>query len=114
MRHAQDSINDLLAEAGLPQVVGGDRRVLDHVMEDGDDLGFLALHAHHRPKRMQDVRLPSFVLLSFMGLGPRSVTLSRWSPCFSSGWFIGPATAEAWATWFQAPLGGLDRLRESV
>ncbi len=55
---AQHGGDDLLAEARLTQFVGGDRGVLDHVMEDGHDLGLCSLDAHHHPQRMEDVRQP--------------------------------------------------------
>jgi hypothetical protein len=41
---------DVFAEARLPQVVRRDGGVLDHVMQDGHDLGLLSLNGHHHPK----------------------------------------------------------------
>src|SRR4051812_11584567 len=48
-------------------MVSTDRRVLDHVMEDGNNLGLLALDAHHRPQGMEDVGQPLLILLAFVG-----------------------------------------------
>jgi hypothetical protein len=58
-----------LGESLPAQVVGRDRRVLDHVMQDGDDPGLRPLHAVHDPQRVEDVRQALLVHLALVGSG---------------------------------------------
>ena len=60
---------DSLVETFSPQILGRDRSILDHVMEDGHDLRRFTLHGVHDPERVEDVRLAVLVLLPLVGSG---------------------------------------------
>ena len=60
---------DRFAEARPAQVIERHLRVLDNIMQDGDDLRLLALDPAHDPQRVKDVRQALLVLLPFVRLG---------------------------------------------
>ena len=58
--------HDFLREPGIAQLLQGNRRVLDHIVEHRRDPGGFAVLAEHQAKGVQDVRCAGFVPLTKM------------------------------------------------
>ena len=92
------------------EVVGRHRGVLDHVVEDGDDLRLRALDGRHDPQRVEDVGKPLLVHLARVRPGrdlQRFLDRRHHSPCGSRrgaparerAAVTGPGAFGGWGGW---------------
>ncbi len=68
-RDAVECLEDVGWEPALLEFFSGPGGVFEDVVQDGDDLLVLSVHAHHDPERVKDVGLAIFPFLAGVGFG---------------------------------------------